>query len=174
MNSGRKFKNKVVFWNLQTSCVVSSQEVEHYRTKNKLKLPKHIIRFDSTHEFKVYLELCRMYGSNRVLRQHEVKIAPPSLCYPNGKTWRCDFAINGFEETDYYEYLVEAKGLFMPEYGYILSMLETHCPFAFYRLRTVFVDEIPIKKRIVQSLMKSEVRGNLITFKKLQKLNELP
>ena len=88
-----KYKAKHVFWDVTNRIVAPDYRIEKYRKKGKLKLPPDIIRFDSQHEFYVYLELCRMYGVGRVARQVKLRIQYPTCCYPNGKHWRVDFGI---------------------------------------------------------------------------------
>lgn len=87
MTTTPKYKAKTVFWHSEWKIALDKSSLEKYRSKNRLKLPEHIIRFDSQHEFKVYLELCRMYGEDRLVRQFPIQVIPPGKCYPGGKTW---------------------------------------------------------------------------------------
>lgn len=123
MTTTPKYKAKAVFWHTEWKMVLDKSNLEEYRSKNRLKLPDNVFRFDSQHEFKVYLELCRMYGTDRVIRQYPVEIIPPGYCYPKGKTWKVDFAIKNVGQLPTVFALVEAKGFFLPEFAYTLALL---------------------------------------------------
>ena len=168
-----KYSAKHVYWDTKKQVVRSIHDIEIYRCKGRLKLPKHITRFDSQHEFKVYLELCRMYGEHRVRRQTPVEIIPPGRCYPAGKTWKVDFAIaNRFYPLRVNCY-VEAKGYFIPAFGDTLAMLETSDAYQLDDLYLIFPEAIPTDKKVIKSLQKSGLSANLLTLNDLRQLTEL-
>ena len=119
-----KYKSRCVYWDLTKQVVIDPQDIKVYRQQGRLKLPNHLIRFDSVHEYKVYLELCRIYGANRIIRQYQLDILPPCFCYPKGKKWRVDFAILSSTSQGGYFCFVEAKGAFLPEFAHTLACLE--------------------------------------------------
>jgi hypothetical protein len=165
-----KYKAKHVYWDLENRTVKSTFELERYRQKNKLALPEHIVRFDSQHEFRVYLELCRIYGTERVVRQHRIRIVPPCYCYPNGKFWRVDFAIKYTASIDGYQLYCEAKGLVTREFEYTLTLLEQNRPLDFVLLHLVFPDTIPKQNKLISTLAKDSFCNQMYTFKDLARL----
>lgn len=168
-----KYSAKHVYWDAKKQVVLNVHDVEIYRCKGKLRLPSHYYRFDSQHEFKVYLELCRMYGESNVERQYPVKILPKGKCYPKGLTWKVDFTVCSKEKGQNLFYNVEAKGLFLPEFGKTLAMLEQCEPVDFKSLRIVFPNKIPTENKVVKALSKSDFASNLLTLKDLKQLTEL-
>ncbi len=174
MSTKLKYGSKPVYCNLRTQSVLSPYEIDSYRYKGKLKLAKHLAKFDSQHEFKVYLELIRMYGVSRVIRQYPLEIIAPGYCYSNGKNWRVDFAVTAMTGRKYIIYFVEAKGLFTTEFGYVLSALEAYDDRAFNKLRIVFASYVPSTNRVVKSLLKSDRQDALFTLNQLKKLKFLP
>ncbi len=168
-----KYKAVPVFWNTELCSVLDSRNLEIYRVKGKLKLPEHIWRFDSQHEFKTYLELCRMYGENRIIRQLPVSILKPSYCYPRGKTWKVDFAISDNSQPNKPLLFVEAKGAFLTEFALILGILEELRFNIFRRLRIVFPEKLPVENKMVKTLLESDFKKNLLTLKELGKLKIL-
>ena len=157
-----------------TKSVVDSKQLGGFSCNGQAILPKHIDRFDSQHEFKVYLELVRMYGFTRVIKQYSLQIIRPSYCYPHGKNWKVDFAIRSKQNRYKIVCFVEAKGAFLSEFGYTLSALETYDRESFRQLRIVFSASVPKKNRIVANLLKTDYRDNLFTLKQLKKLTSLP
>ncbi|MGL5074356.1 MAG: hypothetical protein ACRDBG_00750 [Waterburya sp.] len=174
MTTTPKYKAKAVFWDTEKETVIGKSEVERYRVQNRLKLPDNIARFDSQHEFKVYLELCRMYGADRVIRQFPVKIFLKSDCYPRGKTWKVDFAIKSAGQLATIANYVEAKGAFLPEFATTLAVLEWSEPDVFSNLVIVFSGSLPLENRMVCSLLNSNSDCRLLTLKELQRLFYLP
>lgn len=169
-----KYKAKVVYWDSSRGVVIGTDEIEKYRVKGKFKFPDGIFRFDSQHEFKVYLELCRMYGAKRIERQFKVQVFPSGLCYRRGKNWRVDFAIlTGGSHPLPYAY-VEAKGAFLPEFGFILAAVEHLRPDIFNSLYIAFSDSIPVHNRVIGSLMNSVYDSRLLTLEELKCLKHLP
>lgn len=169
-----KYKAKAVYWDSRNRTVVNPVLVERYRIEGKLRLPNHIWRFDSTHEFKVYLELVRMYGERRIERQVSIGIIPKCTCYPNGKKWRVDFVITKSRVNKQIYCLVEAKGAFLPEFASVLVNLEKEDIEKFKRTFIVFPGKIPNKNLVVKALLRSFFSKNLITLKDLRALKELP
>lgn len=169
-----KYKAKAVFWDTERQTVIDKSEVEKYRLKGNLKLPRTITRFDSQHEFKVYLELCRMYGVDKVIRQFPVEIFPKGICYPKGKYWKVDFAIKSNGRLPTIFAFVEAKGAFLPEFAYTLAALEWSEPTVFNSLIVVFGNSIPTKNKVITSLLNSDFDCRLLTFKELQESCYLP
>ena len=174
MANKAKYKAKPVFWDSELRFVLGSNLIDSFRHKGRLKLPKQIIRFDSQHEFKVYLELCRMYGAERVGRQFRAEIIPPGYCYPNGKNWKIDFAVSGETSFSGLTHYVEAKGAFLPEFAHTLASFEAHDPVYFERLIVVFTNAIPKNNKIIESLLDSPFKKNLLTLEELKQLKTLP
>lgn len=169
-----KYKAKAVYYDSIRRVVIGMDEVENYRVKGRLKLPKHFARFDSQHEFGVYLELCRLYGEDRIIRQYPVEIFPPGLCYPKGRTWRIDFAITHLEYKGVVRHFVEAKGAFLPEFALTLAIVERYQPEVFNMLWLVFSSQIPANSRILVSLANSNYLYRLLTLERLKCLSHLP
>ena len=169
MTSPSKFKAKNVFWDNRRKVVRSQESLSEYRFNDKLKLPTNIIRFDSQHEFKVYLELIRLYGERRVKLQYPIKILPEGYCYPNGKFWKVDFAITSDRHSsDIYLY-VEAKGMVLPEFCSVLAALEARSKYAFNKLRIVFPQEPPKRNKVIASLSKTPFAPNLLSLQTLKR-----
>ncbi|NJL51411.1 MAG: hypothetical protein HC930_02900 [Hydrococcus sp. SU_1_0] len=163
-----KYKSQAVFWNTVTNVVVPKQSVEQYRKGNRLELPRCIERFDSQHEFKVYLELVRMYGAECIIKQYPLEIIAPGYCYPKGKLWKVDFAILQTPASYAPSLYVEAKGVFLPEFGHTLASFEQTDPETFYQLFVVFTDKLPIENLVVKNLLKSPCKNQLMTLKQLK------
>lgn len=168
-----KYKAKAVYWNLVTRTVVSAQSIEQYRVNGRLDLPKCIARFDSQHEFKVYLELVRMYGASSIVRQHPITVIEECCTYPKGKTWKIDFLIqpgNGKLSAPKY---VEAKGAFLPEFANTLAFLEMTNNELFMKLFIVFGNKLPSGSQPLKNLLKSSMKHNLLTLPELKDLSQL-
>jgi hypothetical protein len=171
---GLKYKSKAVFWDLNKLIVISKERADECRFENNNKLPSHIVRFDSTHEFTVYLELSRIYGYHRIVRQHPLEIFPASVCYPRGKTWKVDFAIIAKTPPFAFTNFVEAKGVMMREFRGTLACLEQNNFEAFEKLSMVFPRTIPTDCTLVKTLFRSKHRNMLLTLPELRQLNILP
>lgn len=165
----QKYKAKCVYWDITRKVVISDVEAKAIRDTNKDFYNKRVVRFDSIHEFKVYLELCRIYGYPNVVRQHQIEIIPPSVCYPNGKKWRVDFAVSVNRSSAEYDWYIEAKGVFLPEFASVLTTLEQYDFDKFERVKIVFAKKIPIEHRVLNALSKTRYARNLITYKELCK-----
>ena len=174
MSNHPKYQAKPVFWDSGLRKVLSLTAISKYYSNGRLKLPEYIWRFDSQHEFKVYLELVRMYGADRIERQFPVPIFYPSKCYSKGKTWKVDFVVSLPDSMYHYDYLVEAKGAFLTEFAVILAVLETIDEVAFNALRIVFPSKIPERNQMVKALLKTDYARNLLTLNQLKKLKGLP
>jgi hypothetical protein len=174
MNALQKYRSKAVFWDLQKRIVISRESAIRHRLGDSTKLPKHIVRFDSIHEFTVYLELSRIYGHHRIVRQYPLHIFPKSVCYPNGKTWRVDFAITAEGMSRTFSNFVEAKGVMMREFRVTLGCLEQNNSNAFQRLSMVFPKRIPTECALIKTLSRSERRDMLLTLPELRQLSILP
>ena len=168
-----KYSAKYVFWNTNTKTVISSEDANKLRSGKQNKLPGHIRRFDSQHEFKVYLELARIYGYKRVRTQVAISILPPGVCFPRGKQWRIDFAVTEPEDDHVFYAYAEAKGFVTPEFAYTLACLEAYRPSIFNNLVLVFPNTIPVEKSIVKNLSKSHLRNHLMNLKTLKKKRKL-
>lgn len=168
-----KYAAKHVYWDTNKQIVRSLHDVEIYRCNGKLKLPLHYFRFDSQHEFKVYLELVRMYGEHRIKRQVSERLLPSCRCYPRGKYWKIDFAITDLNNPKVIEHYVEAKGVFLPSFGDTLAAFETNNRYRFKHLYLVFPREIPIQRQVVRNLFNSDDCDRLMTLKDLKQLTEL-
>ena len=174
MGGKPKFKAKPVFWDSRSRGVRSEHDIEIYRCQGKLKLPEHIWRFDSQHEFKVYLELVRIFGVDRIERQYPLTIIPPGRCYPNGKNWKVDFAITSDEDKYLYTHYVEAKGAFLPELATTLALFEYQDPYDFNDLFVIFNGNPPSSNRVIKSLLKTDFKDHLLSLKELEQSNQLP
>ena len=174
MGSTPKYKSVPVYWNSRDNAVLSSDAITAYRSQKAVGIPRHIWKFDSQHEFKVYLQLVRMYGAKRIKRQHKLHVVKPGICYPNGKTWKADFIVKDLYHSNGIYRVVEAKGLFLPEFANTLVQLETNLPLLFKKTVIVFSQSIPLEKRVVKALWNSELCDNLITLNQLKKLEVLP
>ncbi|WP_319422753.1 hypothetical protein [Pleurocapsa sp. FMAR1] len=169
-----KYKAKPVVWNSNTCSVESPETIEQFRVRERFKLPSHIWRFDSQHEFKVYLELKRMYGEHKISRQVPVLVIAPGFSYPKGKTWKVDFVISsGAEGVKPFLY-VEAKGAFLTEFALILGILEEYQFDVFRKLKIIFPERLPVGNKVVKALLESDFRKNLLTLKELEKFRVLP
>ena len=171
MPTKNKYESKNVWWDEKKRTVIHKSDVEIYRCKGRLKTPEHYVRFDSQHEFKVYLELIRMFDYDRIVRQHKIELLPPSICYPKGKTWRVDFAIKGKHKTDEFLAYVEAKGAVLSEFCYTLGLLESNRPIEFSKLRIVFPRQIPKDSKLIQDIAKTSYSKILLTLPQLKTLN---
>ncbi len=169
-----KYKAKYVYWNAKACQVVDAASLERFRRKGRLVLSKDVWRFDSQHEFKVYLELCRMYEPHRIARQVALPIFEPGYCFPNGKNWKVDFGIFSTDYPKYFSHFVEAKGVFLPEFAFTLGSLEEYQFSIFRKLRIVFTDKIPSSNKVTKALLRSDFRKNLLTLKELEKSRHLP
>ena len=167
-----KYAAKHVYWDSKKQVVLNPHDVEIYRCKGKLKLPKHYHRIDSQHEFRVYLELCRMYGEHRVDRQISEELIPPCFSYPMGKRWKIDFGITNQNGLGSIALYIEAKGLFTPAFGDTLAMFELHSRIDINRLFLVFPDKIPTKSLVIKRLLKTDFTSNLLTLKDLKQLTK--
>ena len=168
-----KYRANHVYWDAKKQVVLNIHDIEIYRCNGKLKLPTSYYRFDSQHEFRVYLELCRMYGEENVERQYPVKVLPPSKCYPKGLTWKVDFTVYFKKKDLSFFHNIEAKGIFLPEFGKTLAMLEQHNSMNFHRTKIVFPNKIPTENKVVKALSKTDFALNLLTLKELKQLTEL-
>lgn len=168
-----KYRAKYVYWDVINGIVLGADKVEKYRTNGKLKLPEYIWRFDSQHEFKVYLELARIFGSNRVIRQLKLRIMPASSCFPSGKHWRVDFGILNESKDGGYCYYIEAKGACLPEFTNILANLELFNRIAFNHLWIVFAEQVPTENKVIKALTKTTHTSRLLTLKELKQLTTL-
>jgi hypothetical protein len=169
----QKYRAKAVYWNLVTKGVVATQSMEQYRVNGRMKVPKCIARFDSQHEFRVYLELVRMYGADSVIRQFPIEVIQEGCVYPRGKTWKVDFAIKAFPGQYLPSFFVEAKGAFLPEFATTLAFLEMNEPVFFRDLFIVFGNKIPTGSIPLKNLLKSEMKSNLLTLPELKDLSRL-
>lgn len=143
------------------------------RSGKQNKLPQYIRRFDSQHEFKVYLELVRIYGTKHVRNQVSVSLLPPGDCFPRGKNWRVDFAItDAIVDTDV-DFYVEAKGIITREFTYTLACLEQHKPEIFNNLYLIFPNAIPTENAVIRNLCKTEFKNRILTLKQLKNTHKL-
>ena len=174
MTEKRKYRNKPVYWDTEKRRTVSRAKAEAKKTHGQFRFPKNVLRFASTLEFNVYLELCRMYGADNIHCQYPVPVANPGYLFPKGRTWRVDFAISAIKDSDNITHLVEAKGLWLPEFTYTLALFEQKAPSEFLKLRIVMGTEIPTERRVVASLYDSNFKNNLLVYEDLKQLRNLP
>lgn len=143
---------------------VNNQVVDLERVKN---YPKNtLIYFASQHEYLVYLALLKLPKSYSIEHQYNVSIIPPyrGVCFPNGKTWKVDFAVKMNDEITM---LVEAKGKLTKDFPLILALLELNNSQLFSKLWLVFSTQIP-KNSILKRLRKTSLNQKIITRKQLE------
>lgn len=167
-----KYHAKYVHWNSVTRTVLDSNLANRLRSGKQRRLPEYVKRFDSQHEFRVYLELIRIYGENRVKKQTLINILPPGLCYPKGKGWKVDFAITDPVFDHRHHCFIEAKGVVTREFIYTLACLEAYKPQVFNNLYLVFPHRIPTNNRTINGLKKTYWNEQLLTLKDLKKWKE--
>lgn len=168
-----KYSAKYVYWDTQKQVVLPPSDIEIHRYNGRLKLPKHIVRFDSHHEFRVYIELCRMYGSKCISRQYKVKTIEPCTCYPTGKYWKVDFAVSLPGSMFFYDYLIEAKGVITSEFINNLVLIEQTGFEAFESLYIVFPHIVPANNKVIKALQNNGWEQRLFTFKQFRQLDGL-
>lgn len=160
-----KYLAKVVFWDSQRLCTIPKEEADSLREPKRKRLPPHIYRFDSSLEFKVYLQLLKLYKPRRIKRQVAVRLIPPGICHPKGKTWRCDFAItHPCDDTKIIKY-VEAKGKITPEFRNHLPILEHTNPSVFRSLIIVFGSRIPKDNRVIANLLNQQKQCQILNLR---------
>lgn len=168
-----KYKAKYVYWDRDKRIVIDPRNLYRYKKGFNGKLPENIYRFDSQHEFKVYLELVRMYGDNRVVRQYPIEIISSGWCYPKGKKWKVDFVVLSSRYSQCPEFYIEAKGIITTEFTYILANLEEHQEDIFNGLVLVFPRDIPIKNKVIKSLLNSPFNEGIMTLQDFKKRTSL-
>ena len=168
-----KYSAKYVYWDTQKQAVRHKSDIELYRARGRLKLPKHVVRFDSHHEFRVYLELCRMYGSKNIIRQVSREIIPAGYCYPKGKKWKIDFAlVNNYLDSEIISF-IEAKGAITSEFINNLAWVEQFNELVLWQLMIVFPNKIPTNNKVINSLIERGWSKQIITLKELRQRNKL-
>lgn len=171
--SRNKYNAKIVYWDTITNSVISKDKADSLREGERSRLPSYIVRFDSTLEFEVYLKLLFLYGSDRVHRQVPVELIPKGTCYSTGKPWKVDFGIiNPFNNS--YRFYVEAKGRITADFRNTLPILEHTNPEVFKRLILVFGSKVPVRNRVIASLIKSSNYPRIYTLKKFNQLTTEP
>lgn len=168
-----KYQAKYVYWNTEKQVVIHPIDVEIYRCHGKLKLPKQVVRFDSQHEFRVYLELIRMYGVKGVKRQVKVNVFKKTVCYPNSKQWKVDFAIDHCLQDSRPSLYIEAKGFLTTDFINTLALLEVFNEDAWNSLFIVFPDKIPTHNKTIDSLLKNGWKDCILTLKQFKQLINL-
>lgn len=168
-----KYGSKIVFWDSTNRCVISKEQGDSCREGKRNRLPKHIYRFDSTLEFKVYMKLTQMYSPERVKRQVRLCLVPPGKCCPKGKFWKVDFGITKKSNPKEYEHYVEAKGRITVDFRYTLPMLEYSNPEAFNRLTLVFGSKIPHGNQVISSLLRKDFSSHIYTVGTFNHLHKL-
>lgn len=155
-SNSNKYKAGRVFYDIKKGKRIKITEVNAlYRDKYKsLRLPSHVIVFDSQFEFKTYKELVKLYGSENIFCHYPVDVFPPSVCYPMGKTWKIDFAIwsNGLKSNPFY---VEAKGVPTDYFLAMLATLEITNPRVFSNFYLIFDKKISTN-RVVNNLVTAQ------------------
>lgn len=164
-----KYKAKAVFWDRIRQITISREEGEKLKSSTTGKLPKYIFRFDSTHEFLVHRELIRIYGEENVFRQYPLKILPPGLCYPYGKTWKVDFLVINRAKMMQKMLYVEAKGILLPETRLTIGCLERYHRKDFEKLRIVFPNALPLENQLVKTISATARHSMLLTLPQLKK-----
>ena len=168
-----KYKAKPVYYDLVHNNVVSHLEIESYRIKGKLNTPPWIHRFDSQHEFKVYLKLVDMYEPEAVQLQIPILLFPKSFCHPNGKYWKVDFMVTNPKNLLEVLFYVEAKGIITKEFEFILSVLEHHDPDTFTNLHLVFPNKLPTNNRLLKSIQKTDFSQRIYTRPQFNRLQQI-
>ncbi len=156
-----KYRSKKVFWDKVNNRII--QPIKGNSPSVEI--------FDSKLEFSVWIELCRMYGSKRVIRQFPIRIITPGKSFPRGKFWKVDFAVLN-RRSDYCLF-IEAKGIMLPEFQSTLGCLEKVNDFVFSRLYLVFGRKPPKSNRVLKSLLDSDFSHRILTLSQLKKLERL-
>lgn len=155
-SNSNKYKAGRVFYDCRKGKRIKITEINVlYRDKyGSLRLPFHVIAFDSQFEFKTYKELVKLYGSENIFCHYPVDVYPPGLCYPMGKTWKIDFAIwaNGLKSNPFY---VESKGVPTDYFLSMLAILEITNPQVFSNLYLVFDRKIS-SNRVIANLVAAQ------------------
>ena len=154
-----KYRAKSLYVSKVNNQVIELEQVKNY-PKNTL------VYFASQHEYLVYLALLKLSKSYSIEHQYNVSIIPPyrGMCFPNGKTWKVDFAVKKDNEITM---LVEAKGKLSCDFPLILALLELNNLQLFSKLWLVFPVQIP-KNSILKRLQKTSMKQKIITRKQLE------
>ena len=169
-----KYGSQEVFWDTRKKEVITYYAAQKYRVRGRLKLPNHIERFPSVLEFNVYQKLVDLYGERRIVRQYPLVIMPPGCCYPKGKKWRVDFAIQWLPNSKDFVLFVEAKGALIAEFRHTLSALEAYDNAAFNKLRIIWGSGIPKHGVFIRNLLASEFRNQMYSFRQFENMSRLP
>lgn len=165
-----KYKSVAVYWDGLKRRVITKDEVEKYRLGNKVRLPLHILYFSSRHEFTVYLELLKVFPSERIIVQYPVEVLPPSACYPRGKTWKIDFAVLSKGEEQKVIALIEAKGCVTVDFAFSIACFEQRNKSWFNKLWLVFDKSSKASHRLIKNLCKTDMRHRIVTTDRVSKV----
>jgi len=98
------------------------------------------ITFDSEYESKVYIELMKRYGSDKITPHFPLSIKPATEVFKE-LNWAVDFKIEHVQEVFYYE----AKGLLTEEFRLKIQLLEWRQPEAYKRLFIVCPNNLRLR-----------------------------
>ncbi len=162
-----KYRAKAVFYSHSLYRALTEHEIKIYQTC--VNNPYGVItKFDSKLEFKVFQVLQNCPLVSDIIPHHQIRLIPKnsSSIFPNGKTWKVDFLVQGKQDKPLF--LVEAKGIISRDFPFLLNLLEQNQPELFNKLWLVFNDKIPTSKLLVKNLRKSKSSLKLVTLKEFQ------
>ncbi len=167
-----KYKAAPVYFCSRQNRQLTPNEIKIYKASGNKSDFTDVIRFESQHEYKVYLVLRNSYLFSEISPQYQVEILPPkdSACFPTGKRWQVDFLAKGQHKEPLM--LVEAKGLITRDFPLILAMFENFNQELFSKLWLVF-DRIPKHNQLVKNLLHRQNKPNIpriVTLSQFQRL----
>ena len=168
-----KYKAKLVYYSPSKNRQLTKNEIQAYKSYGINSGFADAIKFDSYHEYKVYLSLRNSYIISEVIPHPKIEILSKKdklACFPTGKRWAVDFIARGHHKETLM--LVEAKGVITQEFPFILAMLEKYHRELFGKLWLVFPNRIP-KCYLIQNLLRRQNQPNMpriVTLKQFQGL----
>lgn len=136
----QKYSNNPVWVDLKLNRVLTEQETKIVKQLPKRKRKARYHCFPSVHEFKVWQILETKIPNNcEIILQYPIALIKKSLAYPNGKTWKVDFAIvRKGKNIERPLQLVEAKGYEAESFIANLTLLEQFQTELFHKLTIVY------------------------------------
>lgn len=165
-----KYGAKKCYWDVSNQRLITDKTpVEEAKSIWGKGFKTHFIPFDSLHEASVYQLLLARYPHAYVRPQYSIEIIPPSVCYPKGKKWCCDFAVFRDLSSKKVIRLVEAKGMMLRSFNYTLSLLEQNQPELFEVLDIVFPYDLK-GSTLIHNVNKADTGAKAFTLKQYTKL----
>ena len=107
-----KYKAQIVYYSPSKDRQLTKNEILAYKSYGINSDFADAIKFDSYHEYKVYLTLRNSYIISEVIPHFPIEILSKKdklACFPTGKRWAVDFIARGHHKETLM--LVEAKGV---------------------------------------------------------------